>query len=218
MFRKFKARFNASSRKPTPLPSPAPPQDAEARLLSLSRERTHLQAQLLIEVAAFAAGYYVGKAKQVVVTYADQTQALGPRLAELKADVRRLEQEAPQIVSDLLGNPGLWTRINLDDCDWWWRDDFDCDYETRDGDRALRDQLYQVFAPLPVVLARYGYRPNWRPVNIENRRALFGQEPFRGLYRNYCATLAEIRDLRRLAAPVLKQRARLEAERLWQEA
>lgn len=209
--------------RPLPAPAPAGPLSSttltakaqlQPALLQLEQLRTHL----LAEIAAQAKHFYGEKARQAVIASPDHTRALGPRLADLKADVRALEDDAPRIVVERLGRPGLWSDSDLGDPDWWWRDDFDCDYQTGDADRALRDRLYSVFGRLQPLLQGYGYQPDWRRVNIDNRRTLFGQASFQKVFGEYRALLASSRDLRRTADVVRRQRARQEAERLWHDA
>ena len=164
-----------------------------------------------MQIADHAKQFYGEKARQTVVASPDVTRALGPRLADLKADVRALEDSAARAVVDRLGHPALWSRCDEGDPHWWWRDDFDCDYETGDADRALRDRLYSVFGRLQPLLQEYGYQPDWRGVNIANRRALFAQASFQKAFGEYRALLASSRNLRRTVDYIRRQRARQEA-------
>lgn len=205
----------------TPAPI-APPlktqQSAEAQIQPSRARLEQLRTQMLAEIAVHAKQFYGDKARQTVVAFPGHTRALGPRLADLKADVRALEDGAARIVVECLGHPGLWAHSDGGDADWWWRDDFDCDYQTGDADRALRDRLYSVFGHLQPVLQEYGYRLDWRRVNVASRRAIFGQASFQKAFGEYRALIADSRSLRRTADVVRRQRARQDAERLWHDA
>lgn len=204
-------------------PAPvAPPlktqQSAEAQIQPSRARLEQLRTQMLAEIAVHAKQFYGDKARQTVVAFPGHTRALGPRLADLKADVRALEDGAARIVVECLGHPGLWAHSDGGDADWWWRDDFDFDYETSDADREIRDRLYGVFGRLQPVLQQYGYRPDWRRINIVHRRALFGRPSFRGVFKEYRVLLTQSRHLRHTVGVVRRQQARQEAERLWHSA
>lgn len=206
---------------PAPAPVATPlklQQSAEAELLPALAQLEQLRTQMLAEIAVYTKQFYEDKAGQTAVAFPDHTRTLGPRLTDLKADVRALQDGAARAVVERLGHPVLWLQNDLTDPDWWWRDDYDCDYETGDADRELRDRLYQVFGRLQPVLQKYGYQPDWRRVGIDNRRALFGQPSFQEVLGEYRVLLAKSRHLRRTVDVVRRQQARLEAERLWQEA
>lgn len=211
-----KARPGAASAPATPPPAIIP--TAEARLEPVLRRLEQLRAQMLAEIAVYAKQFYGEKARQTVVAAPDHTRALGPRLADLKGEVRALEDSAAPCVVERLGHPVLWSRSDLSDPHWWWRDDFDCDYQTSDADRALRDRLYSVFGRLQPILQEYGYRPDWRGVHIAHRRALFGRASFQKAFGEYRALLADSRCLRQTVDAMRREQARQEAERLWHDA
>lgn len=211
--------------KARPVTAPAPddaplavPTTAEERLEPSLRRLEQLRTQMLAEIAVYAKQFYGDKARQTVIANPGQTRALGPRLADLKAEVRALEDSAAQSVVARLGHPTLWSHNDQSDPHWWWRDDFDCDYQTSDADRALRDRLYAVFGRLQPVLQEYGYRPDWRGVNIANRRALFGRASFQKAFGEYRDLLASTRTLRQTVEAIRREQARQEAERLWHDA
>lgn len=209
--------------RPLTAPAPAAPLptatlSSEAQLEPVLLRLEQLRTQMLAETAVFVKQFYALKAHQTVIAAPDLTRSLGPRLADLKADVRQLEDSATRSVVERLGHPVLWLQNDLTDPAWWWRDDFDCDYQTSDADWALRDRLYSVFGRLQPVLQTYGYQPDWRGVNIANRRLLFGQTSFQKVFEEYRALLASSRHLRRTVDFVRRQQARQEAERLWHDA
>ncbi|MDQ2687760.1 MAG: hypothetical protein M3Y28_07840 [Armatimonadota bacterium] len=199
-------------------PPPAITLPAEARLEPALRRLEQLRAQMLAEIAVYTKQFYGEKARQTVVAAPHHTRMLGQRLADLKAEVRALEAGTAQCVVERLGHPILWSRSDLSDPHWWWRDDFDCDYQTSDADRALRDRLYSVFGRLQPILQEYGYRPDWRGVHIANRRALFGRASFQKAFGEYRALLADSRCLQQTVDAMRRERATQEAERLWHDA
>jgi hypothetical protein len=208
----------------------------EARLAALEAQIAGLRTDMegacrafLQATLAFAVEWFQRRVEQAVVDDPEIAKVLGrDGLRRLKADLRKLVEQAPDLVSSLVNRDQLWAhRPALIDSSAALLNPELNPYEFR-GDRApplLNGAVAEVLARAEALLAAFGLAPPEPaglpgfPVSRSRRRILLftWSEDMRGALGRYAELYARLRTANSDLRPLRRKRVDGDAKRLWDE-